>query len=69
MAYQAWMGFYNSYLGKLHWTKAELVEQANYYALECLKLHGVPALEPKTVGKMGLKGTPGLVIEKRPPKQ
>jgi ATP-dependent RNA helicase MSS116 len=68
MAYQAWMGFYNSYLGKLHWTKNELVEQANYYATECLKLAQIPALEPKTVGKMGLKGTPGLVIERRPPK-
>jgi ATP-dependent RNA helicase MSS116 len=67
-AYQAWMGFYNSYLGKLHWTKEQLVSQANYYAVECMKLSGPPPLEPKTVGKMGLKGTPGLVIERRPPK-
>jgi len=67
-AYQAWMGFYNSYLGKLHWSKEDLVSHANYYAVECMKLSGPPPLEPKTVGKMGLKGVPGLVIERRPPK-
>merc|ERR1712190_243874 len=51
MAYQAWLGFYNS-CSKLHWSKSELVEWANYYALECLKLPEVPSLEPKTVGMM-----------------
>jgi len=60
--YQAWIGFYNTYLRKLNWTKQELVSQANHYALDCMKLGGIPALDPKTVGKMGLKGTPGLVI-------
>lgn len=64
MAYQAWLGFYNSFCGKLRWSKRELVERANNYALECLKLAEVPSLEPKTVGMMGLKGIPGLRIER-----
>lgn len=62
MAYQAWMGFYSSYLDKLHWSKAELVEHATTYALVCLKLSEVPEIGAKAVGKMGLKGTPGLRI-------
>lgn len=31
-AYQAWLGFYNSYKSKLRWTPAELVQQANYFS-------------------------------------
>ena len=63
MAYQAWLGFYNS-VRELKWSKPELVANANRYALECLLLPEIPALEPKTVGKMGLKGVPGLRIER-----
>ena len=61
-AYQAWMGFYNSFLRKLGWTKEELVRQANDLALNCWHLHELPQLEAKTVGKMGLKGVPGLNV-------
>lgn len=31
-AYQAWLGFYNSFKSKLRWTPAELVQQANYFS-------------------------------------
>ena len=59
-AYQAWLGFYNSLLRKLGWTKEELVRQANDLALKCWHLPELPQLEAKTVGKMGLKDVPGL---------
>jgi ATP-dependent RNA helicase MSS116 len=62
-AYAAWLGFYNSNLRKLGWQPAELVQRANHLAT----CWGFPALPPplqrKTVGKMGLKGVPGLNIE------
>lgn len=57
-AYQAWLGFYNSQR-RVKWSKAELVQQANRYA-QIIGLREQPALEKKTVGKMGLKGVPGL---------
>jgi ATP-dependent RNA helicase MSS116 len=66
MAYQAWLGFYNSHLRKLGWDPATLVEYANYFFVDCCGLKEVPALQAKTVGKMGLKGTPGLNVEKGP---
>jgi ATP-dependent RNA helicase MSS116 len=31
-AYQAWLGFYNSYKSKLRWTPEHLVQQANYFS-------------------------------------
>jgi hypothetical protein len=36
------------------------VKQANKYAKVTLGLDYQPALEKKTIGKMGLKGVPGL---------
>ena len=50
------MGFYNSYLRKLGWSKEDLVREANDLALNCWHLGELPSLEAKTVGKMGLKG-------------
>merc|ERR1712232_165821 len=61
-AYQAWLGQHKSHLGKLKWSTAELVEWANYFATDVMRLAEVPALEAKTVGMMGLKGVPGLVV-------
>ena len=61
MAYQAWLGFYNSQ-GKLPWSKEQLVQQANNYSA-IMGLALPPALEKKTIGKMGLKGVPGLRID------
>jgi len=59
MAYQAWLGFYNSQR-RIAWDKPELVQQANYFATEVIGCHEVPPIQKKTVGKMGLKGVPGL---------
>lgn len=60
--YQAWLGQRHGQLKKLKWSAAELVEWANYFAVDILGLASVPALEAKTVGKMGLKGVPGIVL-------
>jgi ATP-dependent RNA helicase MSS116 len=67
MAYQAWLGFYNSHTKKLRWKKETLVEHANYWATQCCGLGAVPSLQAKTVGKMGLKGVSGLNIERGAP--
>lgn len=61
-AYGAWLGFYNSNLKKCGWDKPELVVNANIYS-RYLGLPEVPYLEKKTVGKMGLKGVPGLRVK------
>jgi ATP-dependent RNA helicase MSS116 len=61
--YSAWLGFYNGLCPKrIRWSKAELVEWANYFATDTLLCNQIPALLKKTVGKMGIKGTPGLVV-------
>ncbi|KAI9342282.1 P-loop containing nucleoside triphosphate hydrolase protein, partial [Obelidium mucronatum] len=63
MAYQAWLGFYNTWCREFGWkTKDELVVVANQYAMDCLRCERLPGLLKKTVGKMGLKGVSGLNI-------
>lgn len=59
-AYQAWLGFYNSYLRKLGWSKEELVSNANYWVTEVVGVSEPPALQKRTIGKMGLRGVRGL---------
>lgn len=63
-AYQAWLGQHKSHIGKMKWSTAELVQWANYFATDIMGLSEVPALEAKTVGMMGLKGVPGVVVNK-----
>jgi ATP-dependent RNA helicase MSS116 len=60
-AYGAWLGFYNGNKKKCGWNNADLVQTANFFATT-LGLTEQPALEKKTIGKMGLKGVPGLRI-------
>lgn len=61
-AYGAWMGFYKAHISRLHWTKTTLVKKANELSL-IMGLAEVPALPKRTVGKMGLRGTPGLRLQ------
>jgi ATP-dependent RNA helicase MSS116 len=61
-AYRAWLGYYNGHLKKVRWDKKLLVRQANLWAQQ-IGLLEQPSLQRKTIGKMGLKGTPGLKIE------
>ena len=59
--YGAWLGEKNGSMRRLGWDKVTLVRWANAYAMT-LGCRSPPALSRKTVGKMGLKGTPGLVV-------
>ena len=67
--YQAWIGYYKTSMKPLRWTTAELVRQANVFAIEGLGCEEVPGIEKTTVGKMGLKGVPGLVVTANRPRQ
>eukprot|EP00020_Sapocribrum_chincoteaguense_P000610 CAMPEP_0170743586 /NCGR_PEP_ID=MMETSP0437-20130122/7344_1 /TAXON_ID=0 /ORGANISM="Sexangularia sp." /LENGTH=550 /DNA_ID=CAMNT_0011082259 /DNA_START=114 /DNA_END=1766 /DNA_ORIENTATION=+ len=62
-AYQSWLGFYNSHLKALRWDKHTLVANGNRWAMDQLGVSEPPALQKRTVGKMGLKGVPGLRVE------
>jgi len=61
-AYRAWLGYYNGHLKKVKWDKRTLVQQANMWGEE-VGLTEQPSLQKRTIGKMGLKGIPGLNIE------
>jgi len=61
-AYVAWMGFYNSATSKMKWSKEDLVQNANCYALGALGCHELPGVLKKTAGMMGLKNVKGLNI-------
>lgn len=60
--YQAWLGYYKDARAKMNWTVDELVRQANEFALQGLGARGVPQLQKKVVGKMGLKNVRGLNV-------
>ena len=66
-AYQAHMGFYNSNLRKVGWTKEVLVQESNELARVFGFVNGPPPVQAKTIGKMGLKGVPGLNISREQP--
>ncbi|KAF7301998.1 hypothetical protein MIND_00766000 [Mycena indigotica] len=68
--YRAFLGFYNGSLKGMKWTREELVRSANAYVTEALGWTGeqLPDIEKKTVGKMNLKGVPGLNIVVSPPR-
>ena len=67
--YRSWLGYYNSHLKRLEWTREELVRRADLFAVEALNLPSAPALEPKMVGMMALKGVAGLRVVPAPPQQ
>ncbi|KAF2174922.1 DEAD-domain-containing protein [Zopfia rhizophila CBS 207.26] len=63
-AYQAFLGYNKTYLKKLRLDAKDLVKISNEYAatMGCLE---PPLIDKKVVGKMGLKGVPGLRIGSR----
>ena len=61
-AYSAYLGFMKGFMNKLQMKPADLVKAANEFALYGMLSGEVPGLERKTIGKMGLKGVPGLNI-------
>ncbi|KAF2854186.1 ATP-dependent RNA helicase MSS116 mitochondrial precursor [Plenodomus tracheiphilus IPT5] len=63
-AYQAFLGYNKTFLKKLQMSPADLVRMANDYA-RTMGCPEPPMMEKSTVGKMGLKGVPGLRIGSR----
>ena len=59
-AYSAYLGFMKGFMNKMQTNAAELVQLANKFALEGMQCDQVPEMEKKTIGKMGLKGVPGI---------
>jgi ATP-dependent RNA helicase MSS116 len=63
-AYQAFLGYNKTFLKKLQMQPADLVRVANAYAAS-MGCPEPPLMEKSTIGKMGLKGVPGLRIGSR----
>jgi ATP-dependent RNA helicase MSS116 len=63
-AYQAFLGYNKTFLKKLGMSPADLVRLSNEYA-RAMGCPEPPLIEKSTVGKMGLKGVPGLRIGSR----
>jgi ATP-dependent RNA helicase MSS116 len=63
-AYSAWLGFYNSLSSKMKWSKEQLVAHANQYGASAMGLATPPPMQASIVGKMGLRGVPGLNVVK-----
>ncbi|KAJ3017510.1 hypothetical protein HKX48_003506 [Thoreauomyces humboldtii] len=61
--YSAWIGYYKGWLKDMRWTSTMLVQAANAFA-ENIGCRGIPEIPAQTVGKMGLKGVPGLNVVK-----
>lgn len=59
--YQAFLGYYKSNLKRIGMDKVALVRLANHYS-RTIGFEEPPTLEKKTVGKMGLKGVPGIRV-------
>lgn len=59
-AYIAYLGFVNTMRSKMKITPAQMVQVANRYAFS-LGCEELPTIEASTIGKMGLKGVPGLI--------
>ncbi|KAL2048574.1 hypothetical protein N7G274_000486 [Stereocaulon virgatum] len=59
-AYSAYLGFMKGFANKMQMDTAKLVKMANHFALNGMQCDEVPEMEKKTIGKMGLKGVPGI---------
>lgn len=59
-AYSAYLGFMKVFLNKMQIDATKLVRMANVFAVEGMQCNEVPEMEKKTIGKMGLKGVPGI---------
>ena len=63
-AYSAYLGFMKTFTKKMQLDSIGLVKLANKFALEGMLCDELPEMERKTIGKMGLKGVPGIRIAK-----
>lgn len=60
--YQSWLGYYKGHVKPMKISLGELVHVANVFAQEVMGCDDAPEIEARVVGKMGLKGVPGLRI-------
>ncbi|KIV88774.1 hypothetical protein PV10_08419 [Exophiala mesophila] len=60
--YRACLGYLKMSARLLRWSSERVVQEANKFALQGLDCPEVPPLEKRLIGKMGLKGVPGLVV-------
>ncbi|KAJ3981472.1 P-loop containing nucleoside triphosphate hydrolase protein, partial [Lentinula detonsa] len=65
-AYVSFLGYYKGQARMMKWSSERLVEEANRYAKQVMGWTDAlpPAISPKAVGMMGLKGVRGLNIMK-----
>ena len=61
-AYSAYLGFMKVFLKQMKMNATDLVKMANVFAVEGMQCFEVPEMEKKIIGKMGLKGVPGIRI-------
>lgn len=66
MAYLSLLGYYNGNLKLLGWSKEQMVSEMNKWVTKVVLAAEVPKLEAKTAGKLGLRQTAGIRIEKNP---
>ena len=59
-AYVAWLGFYKGSLKLVGWDPADMVAHANHLFGVEFGLGELPAIPRDTLGKMGLRGVPGI---------
>ena len=60
--YAAELGYRKGLLRKMGWNAERLVREANAYAVDFMGCREPPPMLKSTVGKMGLKGVPGLNV-------
>eukprot|EP00617_Octactis_speculum_P021024 CAMPEP_0185769062 /NCGR_PEP_ID=MMETSP1174-20130828/53346_1 /TAXON_ID=35687 /ORGANISM="Dictyocha speculum, Strain CCMP1381" /LENGTH=556 /DNA_ID=CAMNT_0028454013 /DNA_START=125 /DNA_END=1792 /DNA_ORIENTATION=+ len=63
--YAAWLGYHISFIKRCRISKEDLVDMANSLAVNSLQLPTQPGISAKAAGCMGLKGQPGIRIEKK----
>lgn len=70
---QAWLGYYKAFCRPLGWSPTALVQAANKFAANELRYvsEGAdaglpPPVHKMVIGKMGLKGVPGINIDSTP---
>lgn len=74
-AYAAWLGYYNTHARTLGWDRERLVAEAGRYVRGALAwegeagVKGLPEMETRTVGKMGLKGVGGMNVVPTKPRE
>ena len=63
-AYQAYLGFYNSYLKRLRWDREEVVRRANEFSMKVMGLLRRPHSRRRRSARWASMGVAGLVIER-----